>query len=161
MNTNTALAIYEPLQTGFGMTVIVPLILSLLLAGLAFYLNKKEVSYENRNYKNLGFLFCLFGVMLSFVVAGFSAYNFHRMQAVELLPTQVKVENRLLEFQNIKRVFLHRDFQASHISPQIIRDTTYLLIIEEKNGKSHAFSDENYPIREMVVAINKLSLIHI
>ena len=147
--------IYEASNTGFYTTLILPILLGLALMGLAFYLHKKEVAYENRNIKNLGFLMSLFGIVLCFGVALFSFINLQRIQPVELHAKQLKIEGDYLPFTDIKRVYLHQDFQASHISAQLIRDTTYILVVEERAGKTHLLSEENYPIKEMVVAINE------
>ncbi len=147
--------IYQASDTGYFSTIILPILLAIALIGLAIYLSKKEVGYKNRNLKNLVFLMSLFGIMICMSVAIFSLLNQRHLQAVELSQMHLKIEGEEIPLKELKRVYLKQDFQSSHLSPQIIRDTTYLLVVEERAGKIYVLSDNNYPVKEMVVSINE------
>lgn len=147
--------IFEAQRIGLFTNVLLPLIATLLLIGIAIFINKKEVAYENRNLKKVGEMLSWFGILLLIGITIFSTLNYMRIDDVTLHKNSIQFSGNDIPFNDISRVYLHQDLQSSHISAQIIKDTTYLLVVQERKGKTHVFSEENYPVKEMVVKINE------
>jgi len=146
---------YEPLKSGLDSYFYLALALAFGLLLLALYLQNKEVKYEQRNMRNLVVMMCLFGVMMSTGVIVFSWFNNNRIGTVKVYEKGIDTSTKQVLYKDISRIYLEEIPQSSHISPQIIIDTAMMLVVEEMNGKTHLFTDEFYPIKEMVVTMNE------
>jgi len=152
---NTPLYTFEPLKSGLDGYFYLAVATTFILLLFTIFLQKKEVKYENRNLRNLGVMMSLFGVFIAISVIIFSWFYNNRIGTVKIYDQQIDTSQKLVNFKDVKRIYLKETKQSSHISPQIIVDTTMMLVIEEMGGKTHLFTDEFYPIKEMVVKMNE------
>lgn len=151
---NTLIETFEPIATPINAYFWAWLFLMLVLVGLSFYLYQKKASYENRNRKNLLQLLVMFGALICFGVVLFTFINSQRIQAIQVYDDQVILPSETIPFQQLKRAYIHVDQQGSHLSPQIVVDTSYLLVFEKMDGKTFVFSNDYYDIGNIARSIN-------
>jgi len=149
------LEIYHPVNAGLGQEFWLAVLGAFGLLIVAYFLQRKDVKYENRNLRNLLVMLSLFGTMLCVCVIIFSWFNNQKISTVRVFENGVQYDENTITFNQLKKAYLHDNKQSSHLSTQIIIDTSYLLVIEEMSGKAHVFSEDHYPIKEMVVVINE------
>lgn len=142
---------FEPVKSGFNFTIWVALILmACAVAGMVFLLKKKstEISY---NMRMLGAMLLFFVAIISASTAFFSFWASSRTTTVKIYKKSVETDRGRVTFKNLKGAYINADKGSSGgLMPSTKRDTTKLLIIEEKTGRTHVLSSYNYNVMKIV-----------
>ncbi len=80
----------------------------------------------------------------------------NKMGPVTLYETSMKTPYGTVVYTDIRNAYIHVDKQPSMVNPMVTRKSTKMLIIEEKDGNTHALPEENYPIEEVLSRMKSL-----
>ena len=122
------------------------------LAGMAAML-KKKAQGRNHNLNMLAAMLLFFVLLISSGTAFFSWWKIQKSGPVAVYADAVETPYGRAAFSTVKDAYIHVDNQPSLISPGRNVRTTKMLVIEERSGKTHVMSEEDYPIKEMLPAI--------
>ena len=93
-------------------------------------------------------LFFLF--LIAAGTAFFSAWNRIRLGPVNIYTSSIETPYGTIQFDEIRNAKIESNQQPSMINPQLNRRTVKLLIIEERSGKAHIFSEKDYRVQEIL-----------
>lgn len=145
-----ALYIFEPHNSAMTQTVWVAAIIALgSLAGMVVMLKKKAKGRQHYQNMLLAMLF-FFAALISSGTAFFSWLKIRKTGPVSIYQDEVTTPYGSAAFSTIKDAYIHADNQPSLINPGKAVRTTKILVIEEKSGKAHVMSEEDYPIKEIL-----------
>lgn len=140
----------EPQAGGGGTTIIIALIAALGgLAGMLALLRRPGTGGQ-RNQRLVGAMLLFFAFIIGGSTAFFSWLDLRRTGPVFIYRDAVETPFGKAAFRDISRVYIHLDQQPSRINPNQPRQQTRLLVIEERQGKTHVFSEERYDIAAMM-----------
>lgn len=146
---------YEPLKAALGMNFYAAFILLISFLAVSAYLYNMKLPYEQRSRRNIVLMMLLFGALLAGGTSLFTWVNSWRISSLHVYDNKITTFKGDLAYDDLKRAYLYADKQSSHLSAQLILDTTFLLVIEDKDNKTQVFSEEYYPVKEIVVTINE------
>ena len=122
------------------------------LAGTAILLKKKAGGLSH-NQNMLAAMLLFFVMMISAGTAFFSWLKVRKTGPVAVYKDAVETPYGKAAFSNFKDAYIYADNQPSLVSPGRSVRTTKILVIEERDGKTHVMSKEDYPVQEMLPAI--------
>ncbi|MCO6493379.1 MAG: hypothetical protein J5I98_33470 [Phaeodactylibacter sp.] len=122
------------------------------LAGMAAMLGKKAQG-RRRHQNTLVAMLLFFAFLISGSAAFFSWWKIRKTGPVVIYADAVETPFGKAPFEAIKDAYIHADSQPSVVNPGRAVRTTRIMVIEERNGKAHAMSEEDYPIEEMLPAL--------
>lgn len=91
----------------------------------------------------------LWGFILTMLALGSILYIFlERSKTGPVIVNESGIETPYGKagYADVRRVYVHREIGRSMIDPGVGRDTVSWLIIEERNGKKHHLSEEQYDL---------------
>ncbi len=134
-------------------TALAAIIIALgAVAGMAALLKKKaEGSQHNQNM--LAAMLFFFVFLIGGGAAFFSWLKIRKTGPVSLYENAVETPYGRTAFNTIKDAYIHADREPSLINPARSVRTTKMLVIEEKGGKAHVLSEQDYPIDEILSAL--------
>ena len=133
------------MQTNFW----VALIAALVGLGAMLYLLKRSTEGSNRNRFIIGAMLAFFVCMIGTGTVLLSWITIQKIGPVTLYEDAIETGYGRAELVSIKRIFFHEDVQRSMLNSELERATIRFLIIEERSGKNHALSEENYEINKI------------
>lgn len=95
------------------------------------------------------FILCLLAVGTAF----FSFWNHMKVGPVKFDAEGMETPYGKALYGDISRVYIHQERDKSLIDPNMVRSTTNWLIIEERGGKKHALSQDQYNLAEIEKAL--------
>ncbi|MEL7021352.1 MAG: hypothetical protein AAGK47_07090, partial [Bacteroidota bacterium] len=138
-------------------SVWLSLLLTLAAVGGTIYFLRPKADRAQRNTRILAAMLLFFIGMMSLGTGFFSFWNTRRTLAPVLL-----FEDRLesgygtSEWRNIKLAYLKVDDRNTLFpTPQNAKKDTFLLV-EQRDGRTHIFSHQNYPVKKMVKEIRAI-----
>lgn len=145
------LYIFEPVKTGFSLTIWTSLGLVAIAGVGMFFLLKKKVSDLSYNMRMLLSMLLFFVVIIAASTAFFSFWASTRVIPVKIYANSVETDRGKVNFKQLKGAYINADKGSSGgLMPSTKRDTTKLLIIEEKTGRTHVLSSYNYNVMRIV-----------
>lgn len=124
------------------------------LAGMLALLRKKAEG-RRRNQNMLAAMLLFFAALIGGGAAFFSWLKIRKTGPVTLYQDAIETPYGKASFGAIKDAYIHADREPSLIDPARAVRTTKMLVIEEKNGKTHVMSEEDYPINEILSALKR------
>lgn len=142
---NEIIATFEPTSTTQA-TLWLGGAVALLALGalLAILAGKLEVADRNRRLLLAMLLF--FTVLIAGGTAFFSWLTSYRIDTVTLYSRGLTTPYGTVAYEDIRDAYIRKEEQRSFVNPDIVRSSTRLLIIEERDGKTHVLSEENYAL---------------
>ncbi|MCB0559854.1 MAG: hypothetical protein H6573_25400 [Lewinellaceae bacterium] len=122
------------------------------LAGTILLLRKKAGGLSH-NQNMLAAMLLFFVMLISSGTAFFSWLKIRKTGTVTVYRDAVETPFGKATFSNFKDAYIYADNQPSLVSPGRTVRTTKILVIEERTGKTHAMSEADYPVKEMLPAI--------
>ena len=150
---------FLPTQSANYTLVWICVLIVLLCTVVAYFQYKKTSSGKRTSSRMQPLLFLLFG-FLALIAAGtgfFSWWTTVKTPAVVISETNLETGFGKAEWKDIGRFYIHFDRQLHPMSGIPVGDTTRLLTIIEKSGKTHVLSEENYDIDAIGKALLKYS----
>ena len=111
---------------------------------------KQKKSYQQRNWQMLVSMLLFFVFLISISTAFFSFWAHQKIGPVKIEAEAIETAYGKVSFREIKKISFHESNQPSMINPNINRSTVRILLIEERSGKIHALSEENYDINSIM-----------
>lgn len=134
-------------------TALIAIIIALgALAGMAALL-KKKAEGRQRNQNMLAAMLLFFVFLIGGGAAFFSWLKIRKTGPVAIYEDAVETPYGKAAFRTMKDAYIHADNEPSLIDPARAVRTTRMLVIEEKNGKTHVLSEQDYPINEILPAL--------
>lgn len=124
------------------------------LAGMGAML-KKKAEGRQRNQNLLAAMLLFFVALIGSGTAFFSWLKIHKTGPVVVYQDAIETPFGKAAFSNIKDAYVQASQQPSLIDPGRSVRTTELLVVEEKNGKAHVMSEEDYPIKDILPALRR------
>lgn len=147
--------VFQPTHQEDQMVMYVAIILAVIgLAGLWLTLRKK-VSGDARNRNMLVAMLLFFLTTISAGTAFFSWLSMYKTGPVTISTESIETPYGKVAFQDIKNAEITADQPIRLLPSGSGHGTVKLLIIEEKSGKAHVMSEENYDIQRILGALRK------
>jgi hypothetical protein len=96
-----------------------------------------------------GFILCLLGV--GTVI--FTLFEHRKIGPVRIEAQGIETPFGKAQHDDIYRFYVHQEVSSSLIDPSLIREKTNWLIIEERGGKKHLFSEDQYDLPAIIGAL--------
>jgi hypothetical protein len=139
--------VFEPLSSAFATPVTFVVLLTLLLAGVWYYAKK---SHAISRYRQLWAMLAFFGLLISLGITAMNWYIGERIGDVAISETAFETPYGEIPFETVKEVVIYLDRKSSPFTGFKPGSETRRLLIIEKGGKTYSFSEDNYPIDEMI-----------
>ncbi len=138
-------------MTTFWITAVIALA---ALGGLTALLRRPGRG-ERRNYRLLFAMLLFFAFLLAAGAAVFSWMTVRKTGPVYIYADAIETPYGRADFADIRDAGIKTEKEASLINPNIVTGQTRLLIIEEKEGKTHILAEENYKISPIMDALRE------
>lgn len=123
--------------------------------GTAWWLlTRKRTGRERTMFTILAMLAFFVGLM-AMSTAFFSGWSLRKQGKVELSRTAVILGNAVIPYQDVKKIYYKKDKSGSIFQGQGTTNT--FLVIEQRGGKTHVISEEQYPIGEIMTRIKEIT----
>jgi hypothetical protein len=147
---------FEPINGGLDPAFWVALMITIVALGALFWLMRVwEPEGRTRAYRPLAQLLVFIVILLAGGTALFTGWT-----SLKLIPVTVSEESVVTsygeaKFANIRQIYMHKDQEKSLVNPALTVRTTMMLIIEEKDGKTHILSEAHYELGPILKAIDE------
>lgn len=98
-------------------------------------------------------LWFFIAAMVATGTALFTFWNHLKTGPVRFEAEQMETPYGKVQYNDIRRVYAHRQVEPSLINPNMERRAVTWLIIEETSGKKHIFSEEQYDLAAIEKAL--------
>lgn len=142
--------IFNPISDGGFNTFIISTAVALVALGIFVWHFKKGGSRENYNMRMLISMLLFFTFAISGSTAVLSSMKYKKTSPVSIYENGLETTYGSVEFKEIKNASIIADKSPSYVNPNQSTRITRLLIIEEKSGKTHVLSEEDYPIQDIL-----------
>jgi len=140
---------FDAVNSGASTNFILSLIAAVVgLVGM-LYLLRRKVSYEERNRNIVIAMLLFFLFLIGSSTAFFSYLRVRKVGPVEIYETGMVTPYGKVAFKDIRNAEIMVDKSSSLLSEAAGRSTRILAIIEN-SGKTHALSEEDYPVQEVL-----------
>ena len=147
---------FEHINSEFTLsTTIASSIFLLALLGFLF-LYKRKTPYYKKKEKQVYMLLLSFTMLIAFGMALFSWLSNMKMQQIKLFKNSIELPEKKIKLSKIKNAYIYVHLEKSSLSSNIVRDTIKMLILEERNGQTHAISENNYEINDILESLKQL-----
>ena len=146
--------VFDTLNGGASTNFILSVIAA--LGGIAgmLYLLRRQVSREQRNQNIVMAMLLFFMFLIGSSTAFFSYLRMEKVGPVEIYERGMVTPYGAVAFEDIRNAEIVTDKSPSLLSEATGRSTRILTIIE-KSGKTHALSEEDYPVQEVLGKIKQ------
>ena len=124
------------------------------ITGMVVVLKQKR-NYQEKNKQMLIAMLLFFVFLISISTTFFSFWAHLKIGPVRIEANAIETAYGKTAFKDIKKITFHESNQPSMINPNISRNSVRILLIEERSGKIHALSEENYNINSIMQKLNK------
>lgn len=143
----TPVTTYLPLENGAYTTFYLLLLLSVAALAGAIWMLKKKGPRDNYNQRMLIAMLLFFAALIGGSTTFFSGMKLRKTGPVHFYESSLETPYGKVEYASIKDARIMADKTTSFINPNQSTRTTRLLMIEEKTGKAHVLSEEDYDIQ--------------
>ena len=144
---------FAPNNSATAQTAWAAAIIALAALAGTVALLKKKAAGRSYNQNMLAAMLLFFLMLISSGTAFFSWLKIRKTGPVSIYKDAVETPYGRASFAAIKDAYIHADKEPSLIDPNRSVRTTNMLVIEEKGGKTHVMSEQDYPIKEMLPAL--------
>lgn len=113
-----------------------------------YFLRQPQKGREHTKAALIAMLFFFTGLMAS-GTAFFSGWSLLKQGKVILEQKQMQIGQSTIPYQQINKIYYKKDKQSSIFQAIEGSTTITFLVIEEKGGRTHALSEEQFPIGEI------------
>ncbi len=147
---DTPLATFEPAAGGMQSLSIAAFIVFLACSiGTVFLLRQKAGGHARGNNALMAMLLFFVGI-ISLGTFVFNTLAYQRVGTVIVFEDGIELGKHKIVFSDIENATIESTGQTSFINPDILKKTTQILLIYERNGKTHALSSEHYAVEEIM-----------
>lgn len=147
---NEPLYTFDPTHAQDELTLYLSLFIGLLALVVAILLLRRRSAPEQRNRRLLGAMLAFFIFLIAAGTAFFSGLFMRKIGPVHMYESKMETSYGEVAYPDIRNAYIHVDKQPSMINPNITRRSTRMLVIEEKDGRTHVLPEENYPIEQIL-----------
>lgn len=122
--------------------------LALVAFYVAYYLLKKPAKGRTHTRNAMLAMLFFFLGLLATGTAFFSGWNLRKQGSVNIYTDAIEVGAQRVPYQQVAKIFIKQDKSASPFTGQQA-ETINFLVIQERGGKVHALSEQQYPIGEI------------
>lgn len=133
-------------QSSFWAGIMVAI---LALAGMVFLL-LRPAKQGDRNRRLLVAMLSFFVFLIAASTAFFSWWSMEKTGPVHFYAAGIQTPYGKVKFQEIRNAYIHQDKEKSLVNPNVVTRATNILVIEEISGKTHALSEAQYPISQIL-----------
>lgn len=145
---------FEAASSGAYTNFVLSLLAALIGIGGMLYLLRREVSREQRNLNIVIAMLLFFLFLIGSSTAFFSYMRLRKVGPVEIYASGMTTPYGKVRFEDIRNAEIILDKESNILSGSTGRRTRMLAIIE-KDGKTHALSEEDYPVQEILAKMKK------
>jgi len=145
---------FEAASSGAYTNFVLSIIAALVGIGGMLYLLRREVSREQRNLNIVIAMLLFFLFLIGSSTAFFSYMRLRKVGPVDIYEGGMKTPYGKVAFQDIRNAEIIVDEEPNVLSGNTGRRTRILTIVE-KDGKTHALSEEDYPVQEILGKMKK------
>ena len=145
----TPIATFSPLANSAATTFILTMTVGLISLAACIWILRKPV-IKAYNYKMLVAMLLFFSTLISLGSSVFMGLKLKKNTPIAIYPTSIETPYGVAQYDNIKNASIIADKTPSIINSSQSARITKLLVIEEKDGKAHVLSEEDYPITEIL-----------
>lgn len=141
--------VFQAVNTQTEQTFWIGLVVCLLAALATWFLLRAYNQQARKEYSLLALLSFIVA-LLAGGTALFSKLTSTKIGPVTLTSEAIETpygEARLADIQN---AYIEMNQRKSYVNPNITQDRVRLLLIIEKDGKTHVLSEANYPIEDIL-----------
>jgi hypothetical protein len=136
------------------------LVLFSIALGLTIFIlvyNRKRIDPESVRVKRTIIGFASILALGSYVALGIQLLRNDRVNVV-FNKDEMTTPHGKIAYKNIKNSYLYFKEKKSPLIPNLVLDTTKMLIIEEEDGKKHVLLENDYPVDSIMLAIREQSI---
>jgi hypothetical protein len=145
----TPIATFSTLNNSTATTFTLTLVIGLASLVACIWILKKPV-IKAYNYKMLVAMLLFFASLISLGTSVFTGLKLKKNTPVQIYADAIATPYGLARYDNIKNAAIIADKRPSLINSNQSVSITKLLLIEEKGGKAHVLSEEDYPIKAIL-----------
>jgi len=124
------------------------------LLGMILLLRRTTVNRANRNTNIVLAMLLFFLFLIGGSTAFFSYLRLRAIGPVEIYAEGISTPYGAVSFQDIRNAKIIVDSEPALLSPSTGRKTRLLTIVE-RDGKTHALSEADYPVEEIMGKLKK------
>jgi len=149
---DTPIHILEPITFMATLITAIFTILSLAILGLLFYLNKKEMSYDEAKRRGLYSILLGIALLLTTSTAVLNFWNSFKFKPIKLYADAIETPRGKVNLKDIQNAYIYvdRPMTISTPPPDSLMNYDKMLVLEEFDKTSHVMSEENYPIEDIL-----------
>ncbi|MDB4768580.1 hypothetical protein OAG16_00770 [Saprospiraceae bacterium] len=150
--------IFEPITFKATLITTVFTFLSIFILGLLYYLNKKEMNYEETKRRGLYSILLGIALLLTTSTAILNFWNSFEFKTIKLYKNAIETPRGKVAFKDIQNAYIYIDKPMTITTPPADSLMSYnrLLILEEFDKTSHVMAEENYAIDDILKKIKFL-----
>lgn len=145
---------FEAASSGAYTNLVLSVIAALVGIGGMLYLLRREVSREQRNLNIVIAMLLFFLFLIGSSTAFFSYMRLNKVGPIEIYASGMKTPYGQVGFADIRNAEIVIDKEPNVLTGSTGRRTRMLAIIE-KNGKTHALSEEDYPVQKILAKLKE------
>lgn len=151
--------IFEPITFMATLITVIFTFLSISILGLLYYLNKKEMTYDEAKRRGLYSILLGIALLLTTSTAILNFWNSFEFKPIKLYSDSIETPRGKVAFENIQNAYIYIDKPMMITTPPADSLMNYdrLLILEEFDKTSHVMSEDNYPIEDILGKIRQLA----
>lgn len=140
---------YEPVNQHYSMIWMALAVFVIGMIG-AIWLFRQKPAIGNNIYTGLVGMLIGFIALIALGTGIFGWLAMTKNTTVAIYTDKIELGKKEIPFQELKDAVIEESKETSWINPNITKKSVQLLFISDRQGKTYAFSEENYPIKEMM-----------
>jgi len=145
---------FEAANSGAYTNFVLSVIAAVLGIGGMLYVLRREASREQRHLNIVIAMLLFFLFLIGSSTAFFSYMRLRKVGPVDIYEAGMKTPYGKVQFADIRNAEIITDEEPNVLSGSTGRRTRILTIIE-RDGKTHALSQEDYPIQEILAKMKQ------
>ena len=144
--------VFEPLKSTFlSTTNISGIVVLLAILGMFYFFKTKSIG---KHYRNIFSMLSFFAGIMALGTVFFSYFHGERIGNVKIESNQLKTAYGAINYHDIKEVLMKKENKnKSMMAPVLGGEYTNSIVIVSKENQYYYFSEENYPVEEMMEPI--------
>lgn len=137
---------FQPLHPGLPPIFWISLLIALATGGGTVWLLIGKHGLKGNMWRQV---VPLWGFVLCVAAAGMMLYSWLEQRqkgTVRVDATGVETPFGKVDYEDVRKIYVHQEVDKSVIDPSIGRDTVRWLIIEERSGKKHLLRADQYDL---------------
>ena len=144
---------FLPLHPNLPASFWVALVLTLITGGLTAWLVLGKHQLKGNMWRQVVPLWTFIACMVALGTTLFSLWGHWKIGPIRVDVEGIETPYGKAKYTEIKRIYIHREVDRSLVDPKLSRDVTNWLIVEQRDGTQHAFSEDQYDLPEIMKAL--------